>query len=549
MMLAAWSDFNGANLRLHPLRLADGIGVFAQNMRLGSADLRALNAPATAVATGGATPLISAYRMNAGVVSDTADWLRWITDVDVVRSLIATDSTEEIYYTGDGAPKTTDNVLGLPAAPGPAAWRYLGIPAPATQMGAPTVLVAGSGTTETRVYVDTYVNDRDRESAPGITRTVSVLAGSTMTIPSLSSVPGGRPDITLRRIYCSTDGGDYRLVVEQAASTTTATDSLARSYVMASGGDASRPAWLEPPTSLAGLISLHNGMIGGFTGKRYAVCVAGKPWAWPVEYQETLPFDIVASAKWLQNWLILTKAQPYLVTGSSPDNLSNTPLPFKQSCVSKRSAVGMGHGVAWAGPRGLCYVGEGGARIVTDGILTQAQWEAMVPSSIIGAMWERFYIGFYNDGAAKGFMIDPRDQGMGIVYLTQGANGAYLDPLSDRLYLLDTGNTIKRWHPSSGTSALSATFKTGIKRLNRMSNAGVGLVIADSPISVALTVWAYIQQADGSFAWTVVLSSTVTAGQAFMMPSGYMAQQYQAQLVTSGPVQGFMLAEDVDDLV
>ena len=86
-----------------------------------------------------------------------------------------------------------------------------------------------------------------------------------------------------------------------------------------------------------------------------------------------------------------------VLTGSSPLSLSNQPLAFQQSCVSKRSIVGMGHGVCWAGPTGLCYVGQDGAKIITEGILTPEQWQELVPSTLVGSRFERYYIGFFDN--------------------------------------------------------------------------------------------------------------------------------------------------------
>lgn len=536
-MIAAWTDFIGANLKLHPKRLGDGVGVDCQNLRPGSADLRGWKAAQTVVTTGGATPLISAYRMGRAAASDTASWMQWTVDVDVARSLIANDTTEEIYFTGDGVPKRTNNVLGLPAAPGPAATRTLGIPKPTAAMTTAT-LVAGTGASEVRVYVDTFVNDQGRESAPGTAATFTCPGGTTVTLASLSSVPGGYPDVTLRRIYVSTDGGEFLRIREIAAGTTSTTDDMTRGSVLDAGGSSSTPAQEQPLAGMVGLIDLWNSMLGGFFGKSYMVCEPGRPWAWPVEYQEVVPDDIVGTGKWQQNWLILTTSLPVLVTGSSPLSLSNQLVPFRQACVAKRSIVSMGYGVCWASPNGLCYMGQDGPRVVTEGLLSAEQWQALVPSTIIGAKHDRYYLGFYNDGAAKGFLIDPQNPD-GIIFLTQGARGAYYDPISDRLYLQDTGNTIKRWnHP--GASALSVTFKTGVKRHPQPTNPGYGLVVADTPISVAVTLWG-----DGTSRFT----RTVTSGEPFALPAGYMAQDFQAQMVTTGPVQGLLIAEDASDLI
>lgn len=545
MLIAAWTNFIGANLRITPRRLGEGLGVDAVNMRMGGLDLQPWKAASTVVTTGGATPLITAYRMDRDNISDTAQWLQWTMDVDVVQSLIANDPNEEIFYTGDGAPKLTDALLALPSIPGPAASRTLGVPKPTTQMTA-AVLVAGTGTTEARVYIDTFVNTRDRESAPGLPRTLTCLGGSTATLASLSTVPGGSHDINRRRIYCSTDGGSYLRVLEQSSSLTTATDNLSRGAVLQSGGDVSKPAWEEPPAAMFGLISLWNGMIGGVVApKSYGVCEPNKPWAWPVEYQEPVGYKIVATGKWLQNWVILTSAVPYLVTGSSPLSLSNQPIPFNQACVSKRSAVGMGYGVVWASNDGLCFIGQGGPRLLTEAQMTPDQWQALVPSTIIGARVERYYVGFYNDGTAKGFIIDPLQPDGGIIFLSFGARGAYYDPISTRLYLQDTGNTIKRW---GAGAALTARFKTGIKRHPELTNPAFGLVVATEPVVVTVTLWANLLQADGSMVWTQVFTRSVVSGRPFALPGNYLSQEFQAQLETAGAVQGLLIAEDINDL-
>lgn len=543
MLIAAWINFIGAVPKVTPRKLGDGFGVNASNLRLGFGDLRGWNASLYVQTTGGATPLKSMYRMNAAAISDTDYWLQWTTDVNVVRSLIASDTTEEIYYTGDGVPKRTNNVIGLPGAPGPAAWRTLGIPAPSSALTA-AVLVAGGAPNETRVYVDTFVNDQGRESAPGLTYTIVVAGGSTMTLNAFAAAPGGYPDLTLRRIYVSTDGGEYQRVVEIAIATTTTTDALARGAVMQSGGDVDKPAWLMPPSTLSGLIGLHNGMIGGFFGKSYAVCEPNKPWAWPVEYQDVVFDDIVGTGKWLQNWLILTTAFPVLITGSSPLSLSQQPLPRNWACRSKRSIVSLGHGVVWASQNGLAYIGQNGQAILTENILSTEQWAAMNPSTMFGSKLENYYVCFYNDGADKAFLIDPLNP-TGIIYINPAARAAYYDNLSDRLYLSIAGNIVMRW---GGGAAAPATFKTGIKRHPYPANPSHGMLVADEPVSAVVTVWANKLQAGGAYAWTVVFTGTVVSGQEFPMVGNYSAFEFQAEITTTGPVQGFLLAEDPMDL-
>jgi hypothetical protein len=201
----------------------------------------------------------------------------------------------------------------------------------------------------------------------------------------------------------------------------------------------------------------------------------------------------------------------------------------------------------WAGPNGLCYFGQGGRSIITESLFTPEQWSAIVPSTIIGARYEKFYVGFYNDGALKGFMVDPLDP-KSFVWLTQGARGRFWDPVSERLFIQDVGNTIKRWnHPTAGY--LSATFKTGVVRHPYPTNAAYAIVVGDASISCVVTLWGNLPQADGTLAWTQIYTGTVTVGIPFVLPGGYECREFQAQLVTTSPVQGLLIAEEPEDLL
>jgi hypothetical protein len=543
-LIAAWSNFLGANYKVHPKRLVEGVGVQSFNLRLGFGDMRPWRDAQTVVSTGGGAQLISAYRANRAVVSDTNHWFQWATDVDVVPSLIPTDTSEEIFYTGDGEPKSTDLIIGLPPIPGPSAWRTMGVPKPEI-IGSLGINTSGAGPSETRVYVTTFLNERQRESAPSEPRSIVVPGGTTVDIGGLVAPPSGSHGITLRRIYVSTDGGDFLEVLQQAADLPTATDNGIRGSVLQSGGDPSKPAWLPPPDNLKGLVQLWNGMLGGFFGKTFAASEPGKPWAWPVEYQDELFDDIVGTAVWGQSWVICTTSQPFIMRGG-PALFDRQPVELQQSCLSKRSVLSMGHGVCYAGPSGLCYVGANGPpRVLTEGIVTAQEWQSLNPASIIGARFENYYIGFYNNGTPSGFIVDTLNP-QGTTQLSVTARGRYYDPISDRLYLQTEGNLIKRWDAGP---PLTVSFRTNIVRHPKATNPGFALIVADVPQSVQFTLYADLPTSTGSRVMTTIYSATVATGMPFALPSGYLAQDFQVLIASTGAVQGVMLGETAEDLV
>lgn len=545
MLIFTAQNFVGAVLEIHPKRLPDGFGVEARNMRLGSADLRPYNAANVCYTIAGTTTQrTTLYRLGRATASDTQFWLSWVEDVDVVRSLLASDPTERIYYTGQSEPRVTDNIMALAGEPYPTAYRTLGVVAPLTAMLA-ALNTAGTGLDETRIYLDTFVTDRGEESAPNpATARIVVKGASTVNLSALSAVPSGSTGITLRRIYVSA-GNDFQLCVELDATLTTATDTGYRSQILASGGSTSRPAWLPPPSGLRGLTELWNGMLGAFVGKSLRVCEAYKPYAWPIEYENIVPDDIVGTGKFLQKWVVLTTGAPRLFMGSSPLAMSEVPTAFKQSCIAKRSIASLDAGVVWASKKGLCYItsagslGQGhGESIVTDGIFTREQWAAMNPATMQGCRFdEKTYICFYieSGGGRRAFLIEPHSP-KGVIFLDQGAFGSYHDPISDQLFLLDTGGQVRKWH--SGTP-LTLTFRSGIIRNERECNPGVLKIEADT-YPVAFKLWG-----DGVLRASVSVASNAP----LRLPSGYMAQEFQYEISATGPVQIALLGESVADLL
>lgn len=487
---------------------------------------------------GGSGQQITIYRMGRDTPSDTEFWLQSDEDGDFARSLLASDPNERTYITGCGfdRPVFTDMTL-IGSPPYPADTYWLGIPAPGAGMSL-AIGSSGVGLMETRVYVSTYVRSNGDESAPSDAVSIDCPAGSTINITGLPAVPGGNDsNITHRRVYVST-GGDFLRIhtTDIAVATTTATDNGSiRGLVLQTGGSTRKPAWLEPPTDGKGIIELWAGMHGMWRGKQYMTCVPYNPHGWPAEYKRQIPDTIVGSAKWGQSWLLATTGIPRVVTGTSPSAMVDAPIASSQACVSKRSVVGVGHGVCWAGPKGLSYHGQRGTLMLTQGIVTPETWAAMDPSTIIGASWQGWYIGFFNDGTRRGFMISTVEPA-GIIWLTQGAYGVFSDPIVDALFLIDSGNEIKKWDTGD---RISATHKSRIFRNPRQTNGNAARLVGTT-FPATFSYWA-----DGVLK---VNAKTVSSDNAFRLPGNHTAEEFQYQIVGTGPIEGVFVAEEMVDL-
>ena len=533
MSVLTFSGFAGENRALHPLLLPENTGTVSLNQKPGRGDLRPWNAPMSVAAVPAGRKSI--YRMGRDVASDTNYWLSWPTEVHAVRGVNSSDTAERTYYTGDGTPKWTNTTLALASAPYPTGWRELGVPAPVT----PVTLVASGGsetTVETRFYVYTYVSDIGEESAPSpVSMQLNCKPDDMVAISGFAAPPSGSYGITLIRVYRtqanSSGGADFFFLREiSAGSLSTTDDNRELGEVMPS------TTWLTPPADLSWLTGMWNGMLAGISGRSVRFCEAYVPYAWPIAY-DVLPPDYtpVALGVFGQTLVVLTNGTPTLVAGSSPDSLDQRPLDFMQACVAPLSTVSMGHGVAWASPDGLAYVGSGGARMLTEGVMTREDWQALNPETIVGCMVERRYLGVYTvDGVQKGFVIDPNNP-TGIYFLDFGADALYVDDLQDALYVLN-GTLIKKWDAGP---ALTTTVRSKLHRLPKPTQAFACAEVRADAYPVTFKLYA-----DGALKHTEVVAN----GSPFRLPPGYYAQDIQIEIVTNKPVQGIMLAHSMQEM-
>ena len=280
-----------------------------------------------------------------------------------------------------------------------------------------------------------------------------------------------------------------------------------------------------------------NGVFAGFAGRTVCFSEAFLPHAFPDEYKLGVKSDIVALAPLQAGLLILTTEKPYVASGLDPATMALTEVDSNLSCVSKRSVVDMGSSVMYASPDGLVMATDNGLRLVTEDLLTRDQWQELVPSSIVGFMWEGHYIGFYDTGSIqKGFIFDPRGEKNSLTDLDFHATAGYNELEEDVLYLV-VGGAVKKF--ASGT-ALSYTWKSRKFYTSRPVNPGVAKVQADSYGS-GITFKLY---ADGALKHT----QTVTSDAVFRLPSGYKAKEFEFELTGSNAVNEVCVYESAGEI-
>jgi hypothetical protein len=257
---------------------------------------------------------------------------------------------------------------------------------------------------ETRAYVVTYLTDWGEESQPSLPSELLTLDQNDNVQITVPAPPSGR-NIVGYRIYRSSTtntGAAFQLIDAKAAVNASLLegafnylDFSNRVYLDTAKQEELQEEcpsliWAEPPAGLKGLVGLPNGIMAGFFGKTLCFSVPYKPFAWPVEYQQTVEFNIVGIGVFGQTAVVLTEGFPYYASGADSASMSVQKIENPQACMAKRTIASSEMGVIFASPDGLCVAGPSGVQVLTTGAFSKDDWQDAVTSAAFGA---------YSDGS------------------------------------------------------------------------------------------------------------------------------------------------------
>ena len=561
--------FSGIAPGVAPRLLADQFGQTAENIDFESGRLVPTKSSTdTYTLQNGARRSIYLYR-------DT-NWLEWSEDgVDVVPGPIPNDTNERLYFTGDDYPRVGTAVSMIAGSSGyPSVSYRLGVPTPSA---APSLTksgtAAGDETPETRAYVYTLVTSLGEEGPPSAaSATIEVTSTETVTVamPS-SSNPSGNyffSTAAKKRIYRSNTGSsftDFQLVDEVAFTDISYPDSKAStslSEVLPSG------SWIGPPddnTSLypdgpmLGLTAVGNGVMAGFSGKRFCLSEPFLPHAWPIDYRITLEEDIVDIAATGNGVVALTNGTPYFITGTDPAALTPVRIDLAQACVNKNSVVDMGEYVLYAAPDGLVAVAGASGEVVSRGLISVDQWNSSFHPTLIRAFrHEGTYVAFYNNGGSLGgWVYDPRssEAAFATISVSTEVRGGFEDPKSGQLYVIE-GNKIRKYR--GGTTNNTLTFKT--KKFvtpSPISMAWVSVHAEAYPVTVkvyadgTLIANYSIAESSGVYTQTTTVPSGISNGtlrEPVMRLPAVVASEWEVEVSGAVTVNEICLAQSMDEI-
>lgn len=540
MSVISIKGFGGLKPMTDPILLDTADATVAENVRLmsgalvplaGTTDLKSLGIPAAN------TIFRYGYTTN-----EQEHWLEFAGVVDIIRSPIAGDPYERIYWTDGVQPKYAINTQILSGAIYPGAYYHLGIEAPATVPVISGSIPDEASDTETRTYVYTYVTEYGEEGPPSNAAIAAAIdPAQPVYVSNLSSpsAPMLVSNITKIRLYRSSTVGSaasWQFTAELPVGQTTFEDTVGQADL---GELLQTDDWVAPPAGLQGLkMMTASGSAVGFVGNTVYMSEPASLHAWP--YQYPIDDQIIGIGVFRQSVVVLTTGYPYLLSGVDPQLMSLEKMELPQACLSKRSIVDTGEGTMYASPDGLVSIGASGVNVVTNNLMTRAQWQELNPSSFVSYAHDGRYHAFYEktDGTRGVLIIDFSGQGATLTTSSMNTGspvrGAYVDPRTDTMYL-SQGGKIKRWNTGAN---MVYTWMSKIFRLPNATPFSCASIDAEA-YPVTLSIYA-----DGEW----VATHVATDNRAFRLPGGFRSQDWQFKLESSFAVTRFRVAHSMVEL-
>ena len=540
-MLLKISNFSGIAPQADPHLLAANQAQVAVNCRFMGGVLNSFKALRSVTSDPIPGRSKSIYRFGQAEPDEAKFWFTFSTDTDVAKSQVVGDTLERTYLTDGVKPKKTNYPLavGGSGAAYPHNSYQTAIPQPTSTPVVSIHTGTGSGTAETRYYVYTYVTSWSEESIPSsVSLPIDVKEGQVVRVTGLTPPPTGNYDIQFIRIYRTASGAtatDYQFVAEVPVSTNIYDDSVTQTNL----GEVCPSIDFDAPLStLKGLINLPNGMQAAFDGNDVYFSEPYLPFTFPSKYSLALDFPVVSLGVYGTNLIAVTKGNPYVITGISPDAMSSQKMDVQQACVAKRSMVSMGFGVMYASPDGLVLVNET-ATVVTSANYSKREWTLVNPSTITACQYEGRYYAFFSGGG--GLIVDVSDGTPIITNHNLTVTAAFNDLQRDTLYLAGDGN-ISAWD-SHTTNYLAYQWKSKIFELPKPINFAWAQVLVTDTKPVTLNV--YTKSTSGS---ALQYTKVITDDKPFRLPSGFKSKFWELELVGTGAVRGVLMAETIEEL-
>ena len=485
-------NFGGIRPRVSARLLPNNAAVTAENTKLLEGELRGYHNPALFKDLSGFGFTVGrAYRIPASVTTTVDVWMAWESpNTDIVRSPVLNDTFNRYYWASDSAAPMYNTLARIVAgnSGGNAPW-LLGVPQPAAGGGSGLTLGAtgGSGVTETRSYVYTFVTAYNEEGPPcnPVTATEYSNASSwNLSGGSTSWTGGAQVNVAYVNIYRTVPNSSnpaFFFVAQVAIAT----------WISGSGtySDTSSNATIAlnntldfvdnfpPPATMEGFALMPGGFLLGFQGRNLLMTEPYLPHAWNPTYNLATEFEIVGIVIWSQTAIICTTSNLYLGSGSTPDAFTLQKLDGVTPCLSRRGIVSTVSGAYFPTVDGLAMFNVNGLNTITQPILTKEEWATFSPATLIAAQLGLQYIAW--SSTLNGMQINPTESNAEMATITAFANvtAVETDRYTGNPYFV-SNNVAYNWDPT-GAERLNWHWVSKVVQFPKFLNLGAFKIKAD----------------------------------------------------------------------
>lgn len=469
MSIIKMIGFSGELPSLNPRVLPDQAAKIAFNTRLNDGGLTPFNVPSDI----SQLPLpVAGYKT---LYNNNGSWLAWESEVNVVNGPV---DQNRLYITGDGVPKLQVGDVTYPLA----------VPAPSVKL---TPTLSGTATSELgsdRLYVYTFVTSLGEESEPcDISDVIYWKPSQTITLSGFQAAPAGTR-ITKQRIYraqTSTTGTQLYFIAERDASTANFVDNLSTT-------DINEPLpslnWTMPVDTLQGITAMPNGLMAAFSGRDIYFCEPFIPHAWPVSYSLSVDYDIVGLGAFGSSLAVLTKGNPYVISGTAPDSMVMEKLEINLPCVSSRGIQDLGYSIIYPSQDGLVSISSSGATLITKGLYSREDWFALNPSSIHSGQFNgRYFAKFSRTNIVTGrpisetLIFDSTGEQPFVIKTDINADTFFYDKVQGKLFFVDF-MSIREWD-AQDKPPMTQLWRSKEFILPKPCNFGAILIEADDGLT------------------------------------------------------------------
>ena len=137
------------------------------------------------------------------------------------------------------------------------------------------------------------------------------------------------------------------------------------------------PAYGKVPEGLGGIVGMSGGFMAAYKekGKDIYFSEPYMPYAFPWEYSQSVPFEIVGMAVRNNYLYVMTTGPLYAFVGDHPETITPLAMRFDVPCISRKSIAHVRGDIVYAGTTGLVLIGNGGPAVFSDKLYTLEQYK------------------------------------------------------------------------------------------------------------------------------------------------------------------------------